>query len=534
MNKRSQIGNRKDSDKTSKVAYLELYYALEQRLKRHAPRDYISYMSKRMFAAWSDSRLFVQTPPHTIMRSIEANCAYWKSGYREPISWNHVAKIMNVYNSFTDPYQMETIADDMDRFYLLMYREQMELQKRAAWDILLRNWQLFVRTDCMRKVANEFTEKIGVTPDQWIKACLLCWFVSIRESGGSFVIGVMENPEIAMSQSTMNVFLSLSARTPEEIGQQYRTIRQNTPYRYHSLLRSCFIERPIVTFSDGSMVVPHTHLLFLHSGLGLYRLMQKANTFALSFGKSFEMHTRRVLQSLPSIHNIITGKTLKKRAERKSCDFLVETEESIFLIECKACACTANNLTDEAIKGNNSTEKVSKGLAQLYSTARDLEGGRFDCLGVNKKKVTFGIVITFGHIPSANSTWYFDSYFIDRMVGKLSEQVYPNRQMTYRPIVLDIQSFERLIIVLRSSNKSLKTLYDERKAKEYHLIGDWGHWLSCYEIPDEETSLEYTDELRKALLVELGIPSEQLGIPHKPETDLSIGRIGRFDSCSPT
>ena len=43
-----------------------------------------------------NDKKFVQTPPHRIIHSIEANCAYWKDGYREPVTWNAVVKIMNI------------------------------------------------------------------------------------------------------------------------------------------------------------------------------------------------------------------------------------------------------------------------------------------------------------------------------------------------------------------------------------------------------------------------------------------------------
>ena len=82
--------------KTSKVAMLELYDALERRLKRHRPRDYITWMSRQLAESWSDPRKFVQIPPHRIMHSIEANCAYWKEGYADPVNWNAVAKVMNM------------------------------------------------------------------------------------------------------------------------------------------------------------------------------------------------------------------------------------------------------------------------------------------------------------------------------------------------------------------------------------------------------------------------------------------------------
>jgi len=81
--------------KTSKVAMLELYDALEKRLKRHRPRGYMTWMSKRLAESWTDPQKFVQIPPHRIIHSIEANCAYWKEGYDDPATPNAVARSLS-------------------------------------------------------------------------------------------------------------------------------------------------------------------------------------------------------------------------------------------------------------------------------------------------------------------------------------------------------------------------------------------------------------------------------------------------------
>lgn len=256
--------------KSPKVALLELYDALERKLKRHAPRDYITWMSKRLAESWLDDKKFVQTPPHRIIHSIEANCAYWKKGYREPVTWDAVVGIMNVYHDFVDTYQLNTISESLERFFLMMHREQIPLQKRASWAHFLRSWILFARDDSMAESRRKFYSHYGITMDQWVKVCLLCWIISLQEAGGSFLVKMVENPKIMISQETLENFLKYSAMSPEEIGHYFLDMRRNEPYEFHSLIQSCFFEKPIVRFSDDSIIVPHTQLLFRHAGEGLY------------------------------------------------------------------------------------------------------------------------------------------------------------------------------------------------------------------------------------------------------------------------
>ena len=158
---------------------------------------------------------------------------------------------------------------------------------------------------------------------------------------------------------------------------------------------------------------------------------------------------------------------------------------------------------------NNSTGKVAKGLNQLYASAKDLEDGLFDKFEVDKNKPTIGIVVTFGEIPSANSDWYFEEFFIKRADDKLTRAIYPSKQMIRRPIVLDISALEKLVVFLNTQPKGLPDLYDERKSQGYAATGDWGIWL-YYEELDKGTSelLNFLEHERIAFLEELGFPPE--------------------------
>ena len=489
--------------KSPKVAFLELYDALERKLKRHAPRDYITWMSKRLAESWLDDKKFIQIPPHRIIHSIEANCAYWKKGYREPVTWNTIVRIINIYHDFVDTYQLNTISESLERFFLLMHREQLPLQKRASWAHFLRSWVLFVCDDSMTKSRSEFHSHFGIAMDQWVKTCFLCWVISVQEGGGSFLIKLEENPKIGISQETFESFLRHSARSPEKIGHYFLDMRKDEPYKFHSLIRSCFFETPIVRLSDSSIIVPHTHLLFLHAGEGLYRLAQTLDVFATEFSDSFERYIRKVLDSLKGVINIIDSKMMENTATGKSCDFLVEMENTIILVECKACSFTANRLTNAVIENSNSTGKVAKGLVQIYASAKDLENGKFEKFSIHCNKPTIGIVVTFGGIPSANSEWYFEEFFLKRADKKLNEVIYPSKQMTRRPIVLDVSGFERLVATLNSDKRTLQDLYDKKQVEGYHTTGDWGVWLAsqrdseCSELPPflQDAKTEFLDDL---------------------------------------
>jgi hypothetical protein len=370
--------------------------------------------------------------------------------------------------------------------------------------------------------------------DQWVKVCFLCWMISYKEAGGSFLVKLVENPKIMISQETLENFLKYSARSPEEIGHYFLNMRKYEPYEFHSLIRSCFFETPIVKFSDGSIIVPHTHLLFFHAGEGLYRLAHTLDMFADEFSDSFVGYIRKVLNSLEGVTNIIDSKKMENTATGKSCDFLVETKNTIILIECKACSFTANRLTNNAIENNSSTGQVAKGLVQLYASAKDLENGRLEKFGINRNKTTMGIVVTFGEIPSANSEWYFEEFFLKRADKKLNEVIYPSKQMTRRPIVLDISGFERLVVTLNSDRRTLQDLYDKKQTEGYHTTGDWGIWLAsqcdsgCLEPPP------FLQDAKTEFLNDLGIPTGASDGKEDTEDEVHIAKVAKVPGGSPT
>lgn len=495
---------------SSKAAWLELYDALEGKLKRYQPREYILWMSKHLAEAWGDFNELAKIPPHRIMHSIEANCAYWKKGYADKVNWNTVAKVMNTtYHDWTDPFLLAAIPENINRFMLMMYREQIELQKSTSWSYIMRVWRLFVRSPSMRKSNQEFQVEFGLTMDQWVKLCFVCWVIAINKKGNAFLIKNVPDPVTGIGVNEFDAFLKYSARSPSEIGNHFLQIRKVVPYEFHSLIRSSFLEMPIIRFEDETIIVPHTHLLFRHSGEGLYRLSKDLNSFSDDFGKSFEKYVQMVINDAKNTQKIITNKQLKKVVKGKICDFLIEMKDVVVLVECKACSFTANQFSDDAIKDNNSTTKVVQGLTQLYSTAKDLEDGLFDQFGIDKKKPTIGIVITFGEIPSANSDWYFQEFFLKQASDKLPQNLYPSKQMTRRPVVLDIQALEKLVAHLNTCEEGLLHLYDEKMGKSYHSVGDWEVWLDSKDEDNKITKLlNFLKEDKKDFLRQMNLPTE--------------------------
>jgi len=222
-------------------------------------------------------------------------------------------------------------------------------------------------------------------------------------------------------------------------------------------------------------------LIFLSSGEGLLRLISSIQGYEQSISNSFEEYVEKIVNCLDGTIQIVPNNKLeaivKNATEGKSCDFLIETESEILLVECKATTFTAKMFTDNAILNNNSTSKIAKALVQLYTTAYDISEGVFDSIKIDKSKPVIGIVVTLGEIPLVNSEWYFNGFVIKRASKKLVAPIFPSINMERRPSSMSIESFENLITVLNNSTANFLDLYDEKNNAGYGRVGDWNTYL---------------------------------------------------------
>ena len=490
---------------------LQFYDSLEKRVKRYRPDVYAPYMARRLRECLTTPNKFTQTPPHRILHSIEANCAYHRSGYDEHIDFNGMARIMNVYYDYPDPLQMSMVHESLDRLFLVMRREQIELQIGVSKSQLAGIWQLFVADDPLSETARAFEAQHGLSIRQWIQLCFLSWrLVMDRPEGDWSAEPIVKWDGYQGTSDAVQAFLSHSSRSVEEIGADFRNIRQQLHPIYHCLIRSAFLQTPLMRLDDARIIAPHPHLIFRHAQDGLYRLAQPLPSFDSEFSKSFERYIRTVLSSCQRVDKFFGEKDLKRVCRTKNCDFLLEMSDAIILVECKACAYTVRLFTDTAILSHNSTKKVAEGLTQLYHVAKDVEDGTLQELGIDCHKPIMGIVVTFGDIPSANSDWYFQRFFLQRASTKLDSSIYPSSCMKRRPIVISADVLQQLVEVLNSLQISPLALYDEKESENYLIAGDWGPFLGrkIASLDRDKSGLPFVTDHINQFLQSFGVDSE--------------------------
>jgi len=455
----------------------QLYGRLEDVLKRHRPEEYAAVVTQCL-------RKFREShavPPHWALHSIEASCAYARGHNSDPVTIDRVRRVLDVYANHVDPY-LSKLSEDREAhlFGLAMYREQMEIQ--CGWSQVegRRNVLLFDPKISIPGLAKEFHSRHGISTHSWILCCVACAKIA-GDSRDSYVHRE-HLLQLAPSLAPLEVdrFLELSSADAKTLGTSFRTKRIDTKPHLHGLLRSEFLETPLLRIDGEHYLAPVPPLLLRHSGHGLCHRMRKPPlpSFHKEFGPAFNRCVHHLaVQSRDSLR-LVPEKDVEKRATGKSCDLILELPDCLLAVECKATAVSADYTTMPALRADNSTTKIRDAHVQLYSTAHDIQCGRYDDLGVSNVKPVVGIVVTWDTIPLANSDWYRKSILRPEGITSLVPPIFPSENMTRRPIVISLATFESLVECLNSKPVTMLGLCAEWELLPFWRDGDWDRFLA--------------------------------------------------------
>lgn len=482
----------------------ELYSQLKSVLKWHHPRDYAAFMARKLAIAFENRTLLARYRPHHGLHSIEANCAYSNPRFREPVNEDHIANVMNIYHEHQDPMHSGLLEDKkLNQFCLVMHREQMGVQYSSSSNEMARYQALFLENDPIPNLAKHFRTRMGISIESWITMCFFATTAADMNPGRVFNQSVFaECPRYGVPEEEVTCFLKHSSISPSEIGDRYRSLREQTKPQFHSQIRSVFLERPLIGLGNDEYIAPHSPLILRHSGQGLYKAIKCFPDFGEEFGATVCRYVMKLLGCLTASSRMLTNSELERYSPGKSCDFLVELEDIVLLVESKATSFVAKRLVDSAILNDGSTSKIAKGIEQLYTTAFDIRSGVFGALGVDRHKNVLGVVSTFGEIPFVNSDWYRENFIVKRAESKLADPIFPSETMVRWPIVMSLDTLQSLVITLNSFDAGLSELVDEKDGKLYIQVGDWDSFLAnkMSEDPSALKSLQFVTDQNHAFL----------------------------------
>lgn len=479
------------------------YEKLEQYLKRYQPLDYAKYIANRIKEAKTDIQLAGRMPLHFVAHSLEACCRYARGQNKDVVDYNGFARVINLYHDHNDVVQTSLLKINFQYFFMVTALQQFDFQYYPHKYDLVRVWELFVASNPVPTISQAFFAHNGLSIEEWVQFCFAFYAATNKKI---FIKKqyLTQSKVFVNKAEKINQFIKLISFTVKEIGARYEEKKLKTPLQFHLFIKSVFLERPLINFGDDLLFAPFPELLMKHANEGIYPLVKSLPKFDQEFGKSVQNYTKRILSELQNILKIYSDNEIKSLLKGEHCDFVCELPDEVLLVESKAVTYTPRLLLEEVIKNDNSTNKVVKGLKQLYETAGQIKNGALSELGISNTKPVIALIVTYGDIPFPNSDWYYNTFFIP-----VAQKLFPSgipEVMQFRPAIMSLGCFE-LFIRYALTGKSILTIFKEKNEQRYEIVGDWEVYLKAKlsELGNNAPAISYVDKRWGEIFQTMGV-----------------------------
>lgn len=467
---------------------------LEAQVKRHNPEDWAFAVAQRAKNPYQSRDVFYGL--HELAHSLEANCAYARGHRTEPVTEKRARSIINVYRANDSPYLNHILQeeDDVDLFFQVMARQQLELQAENTdlKNSVGRFFLLYCRDSGMRNSQSLFKKHHSMDFDAWATLCLGGFGAAAGDPYSRIRYDrYLSADSEFITPDTIERFAKLTAATPPEIGHRYRQRRAPDQLRSPHLeicIRSQLLETPLVSFGERHLLAPIPHLLLRYTSSGLDRHLKELDEdqWTEEMGNSFARYVSEIA-SVTFGTKPLRPDTLK-RASGQRCDLAFDLKDCVVLIECKATRFAQRLIVKDRLQNDSSAKRIQEGVVQLIETAAAVQRNEVFPEAQSGRKPIIALIVTLGELFAPNSNWYWDHVISPPLVraGKL-EADFP-APLSSKPQILSIHGFELLNQVLRLQNPSLVTLQAEQVERNRLRQGDWSLSLRK-SLGDAETRL---------------------------------------------
>lgn len=453
----------------------EFTESLKRRLRNFHPRDYLPFAAQKLRWVMENRDAWRRYPPHFILQSMEANCAFHRRGHHAAIKARAFEKLIDVYADFDDPAAMYTLDQgrmtDLDLFMLAQARQQFVVQEE--WGIYdFASAVLMFLEGSFRKTEPLFRKNFGLGFSEWIKACLFVFLASDKENQGVIVNSsyVRANQSV-LSDEVITAIFRLLSRSVGEVRSEYLHARCELPSPLLELqLPFLLAEKPLVQIEKDGYVVTHARFLSSRAAGGIYDLCHAhfEDTFGKEIGVAFERYVRLLINELPGEKTLMSEADLAQCIQGQVCDYLLAIEDIVILVECKAISYSSNFLTENAVRKANSTAKIVEGFRQLSNVAEQLHHPQISArIGDLGQRLVIGVVLTYRDIQITNSPLYHSI---------IDPQVDFAKAFTWQPQVIDIRALQMLILCARGG-LSLASMFRQKLGSEPHIRHAWDVYL---------------------------------------------------------
>ncbi|MBI1784305.1 hypothetical protein HYR69_04100 [Candidatus Sumerlaeota bacterium] len=494
---------------------------LRSQARRLAPLELIPTILRRL-AIWENQGESAQSfPPHAALRLIEANCAYFRPNYScKPVDAKRLDSLLRFIVDYPDPYLKFLLAQkDMELLSIALAWQQFYFQKRPNIHAIGRALRLFDSRRSLRSTSEHIRLEHGFTLDEFIFLCFAIYSLwQKRVEDGlipRFVYNDIYNSDVpSVPKHALEPILKCLSNSIEDTGRAYTVLRNNSsdlPPFLRIFALSSFLEKPLLILPDRrSYLISMRNLLLQATWRIPYVLAEGVGSFGDEFGGAFEKYVGDVLTELAGKQSVLDEAAIKKNSSSRSCDYIVELDDAMLLLECKATMYAGRIATEKAIQDSNLISKISDAIIQLHSTGSDLPRIRLPLSKTALEKKVLPFVVVFDDIEAMNSEWMWNSILMPRLRKKGLDEETCFRPFHCKPQIISVESLESIVRLTKAQPRSVAQLVEEKLAKNYWEIGDWWRYtmekLKPYNT-DTNTFLEVSKREFAEFMRRYGIPS---------------------------
>jgi len=478
--------NKLSNEQYSAEVFLE---RLESLVKNYLPEDFAPKIAWIIDESLKDQNLCAKFPPHYLIHAIEANCVYHRKHPQDQLNDKKLRKVINHYIGCFDPLAKHFLVENDDGFFpffINMARQQFYLQATIGRNDIARSTILFGQGNYKHSEIL-FVQKFGLNYFQWIKLgfCIYAYVTNHNPAYISPQYFLTALPKIVPDE-VIAPFFDLLSTTPQAVRETYLQTRKQLGSKiglyYDTYIQSPFLEKPLLKLKEDLYLVIHKELLARKALEGVFDLFKTEGIFGKEFGKTFESYIEKILLEFIPTQQIFTENNLRKYTNEKVCDFLVNSDDYILLVECKGTEYSAITASVNALQRDNSTRKISRGIIQMISTANQIKNNLFfDLLGDISNKKIIATVITFKHIYFTNLDWYRENVIyphIDRETLNHIEKLF-----AFHPQILSVDELEKILVHSSTDGMSIYKIFEEKLSQSIASTGgEWGNYLQPIDV----------------------------------------------------
>jgi hypothetical protein len=317
----------------------------------------------------------------------------------------------------------------------------------------------------------------GISLDDFVFLSFGLFAATTAQPGHTFGVQQFVNSEFDIPEAMARIYYDLSSRTYSEFRMAASHPDVAVPgYELYSV--NPLRRYPLVRFPQGDHIVPIPRFLLERATFGVYYDFfrglpdrKQRSRFGNFWGSAFSAYVGELMRRTETLSEPVSPDTDKGSATGKICDWIVEDDECVLLIECKTYAFgTRTKITgaEDSVRADVRRDEAGGGLAkavlQLLETRDRLRPTR-------PRKQFAHLVVTLDHVYYANTPWLQSIIWQEASSLACSPLPYDfNLQAT------DIGGFEVLCRLAMQSGRSIGRILLEKMATEatFELeIGDY-------------------------------------------------------------